>query len=364
MPGIPVNGNAGAIVAPGFSQVNEGLQSMAEMTSAAINDLPDSAFAYIEPGGQRDPSGKTTPRSKRHFPVHDEAHTRNALSRAPQSPFGKAAMPKILAAARKHGINVSGNERSAFGIAEPDGFPERRFTRFPPEIRSQHDGGPSMIYGYAACYDKLSRKLGGFVEQVNRSAFNSAKADGWPDVVCRYNHDNTALLGTTHARTLRLATDDTGLVYEVQPPNARSDVLEYVQRGDVRHSSFAFRVYPGGDEWGVSEFNYPMRTLLDLQLIDVAPVLDPAYPDATAGARAMNGAVESLSNWVQGDPEEVRSMLTSGRAMEFFKRVSADGGRPKTTVPAQRAKPRPAMTGQQALLALQNNMEDPYADEI
>ena len=58
---------------------------MADLSSAAMNDLPDSAFAYLEPGGMKDPSGRTVPRSKRHFPVHDEAHTRNALSRAPQN---------------------------------------------------------------------------------------------------------------------------------------------------------------------------------------------------------------------------------------------------------------------------------------
>jgi HK97 family phage prohead protease len=79
----------------------------AAMSSASINDLPDSAFAYIEPGGKKDAEGKTTPRSLRHFPVHDEAHARNALARAPQSPFGKQAMPKILAACRKFGIQVS-----------------------------------------------------------------------------------------------------------------------------------------------------------------------------------------------------------------------------------------------------------------
>lgn len=337
---------------------------MAELSTAAINDLPDSAFAYIEPGGTKDPSGKTTPRSKRHFPVHDEAHTRNALARAPDSPFGKPAMPKILAAARKFKINVSGAERAAFGLdIDNSGFPERRFVKFPPEIRTQGDGGPTLIYGYAACFNKLSRKLGGFVEQVERSAFNTSKSENWPDVVCRYNHKDDWLLGTTHARTLRLALDETGLVYEVQPPNSRSDVLEYVQRGDVRHSSFAFRVYPGGDEWGLSEFNYPMRTLLDIQLVDVAPVLDPAYPDATSHARAMNGAVESLAMWVQGEPEEVRSMLAAGRGMEFFKRPSADGGKPRPPVQAQRPKPRPAMTGAQALLALQANMEDPWAGE-
>src|SRR5258707_14907709 len=80
----------------------------AAMTSASINDLPDSAFAYIQPGGTKDAEGKTVPRSLRHFPVHDADHVRNALARAPQSPFGDQAMPKIRAAAAKLGIKVSG----------------------------------------------------------------------------------------------------------------------------------------------------------------------------------------------------------------------------------------------------------------
>ena len=328
-----------------------------------INNLPDSAFAFVEGGGTRDPGGKTVPRTKRHFPLHDEAAVRRSLTQAPQSPFGKAAMPKIMAAARKHGVKVGGDQRAAFGLYEPDGFPERRFTKFPPEVRKRTDGLPATIYGYAAAFGKLSRKLGGFVEQVDTLAFNESKTAGFPDVVCRYNHKDDQLLGTTYARTLKLAIDETGLAYEVEPPNARADVLEYVSRGDVRHSSFAFRVYPGGDEWGLSEFNYPMRTLLSVQLVDVAPVLDPAYPDATAGARAMNGAVESLANWVQGEIEEVRSRVNDGRVLEFFKRVSADGGKPKDQQQRVKPAPKPAMTGAQALLSLQANMEDPWADE-
>lgn len=78
----------------------------AEMSTAEINDLPDDEFAYIEPGGEKDADGKTTPRSLRHFPINDAAHVRNALARAPQSPFGEKAMPKILAAAKKFGIDV------------------------------------------------------------------------------------------------------------------------------------------------------------------------------------------------------------------------------------------------------------------
>jgi hypothetical protein len=78
---------------------------MAEMDTAAINDLPDSAFAYIEPGGTV-VDGKTEPRSLRHFPIHDAAHVRNALARAMQSPFGPKAMPAIRAAAKKFGIEM------------------------------------------------------------------------------------------------------------------------------------------------------------------------------------------------------------------------------------------------------------------
>lgn len=333
---------------------------MSTLSTEAINSLPDSSFAYIEPGGSKDASGKTVPRSKRHFPIHDDAHIRNALARASQSPFGKEAMPKILAAARKAGIEVTGAQRSAVSdalVPDPDSFPERRFTRFPLETRSVGDVG--HIYGYAACFGKLSRRLGGFVEQVNRSAFNTSKAENWPDVVCRYNHHNDMLLGTTYARTLSLSVDETGLGYDVEPPQARSDILEYVKRGDVRHSSFAFRVYPGGDEWGVSEFNYPMRTLIDVQLIDVAPVLDPAYPDATSHARSLNGAVESLANWVQADPEEVRARLADGRGMEFFKR-SDNRGPAKPDAP--RPAPKPVLTGAQALMSLMAPPPDDLED--
>lgn len=82
----------------------------AKWSTAYVNSLPDSSFAYIEPGGKKDDQGKTTPRSLRHFPYKDKQgnvdlpHLRNALSRAPQSPFGPKAMPKLKAAAKRAGV--------------------------------------------------------------------------------------------------------------------------------------------------------------------------------------------------------------------------------------------------------------------
>lgn len=85
----------------------------AEESTKTQNDLPDSAFAYVEPGGDKDDDGNTTPRSLRHFPVHDKAHAQNALARAPQSEFGDKAMPKIVAAAKKFGIDTGDNVAKA-----------------------------------------------------------------------------------------------------------------------------------------------------------------------------------------------------------------------------------------------------------
>lgn len=42
-------------------------------TAKSINDLPDSSFAYIEPGGSKDAVGKTIPRALRHLPFKTEA---------------------------------------------------------------------------------------------------------------------------------------------------------------------------------------------------------------------------------------------------------------------------------------------------
>lgn len=60
-------------------------------TRRYINDLPDSAFLYIESGGKKDEEGKTVPRSLRHFPYKDGngkidlPHLRNAIARIPQA---------------------------------------------------------------------------------------------------------------------------------------------------------------------------------------------------------------------------------------------------------------------------------------
>jgi hypothetical protein len=83
-------------------------------TTAYMNNLPDSAFLYVEPG-EKDKEGKTVPRSKRHFPYKDASgkvdlpHLRNALARIPQSNVSAEAKAKAIARARKLLGSAGGN---------------------------------------------------------------------------------------------------------------------------------------------------------------------------------------------------------------------------------------------------------------
>lgn len=203
---------------------------------------------------------------------------------------------------------------------------ERRFTKVPVELRATNDR--KMIGGYASVFNRQSSNLGGFVEVVDPAAFNASRGDGWPDVIARYNHDDNMLLGSTGGGTLRLSIDGTGLDYEVEPPKARADILELVQRGDVRKSSFAFRTIE--DDWGTTDQGFPMRTLLKVRLVDVAPVNTPAYPDSSAGLR-------SLAKHVGAELEEVRSMAERDELRRFFRRSDGPGpAKKKTFGPAAR----------------------------
>jgi HK97 family phage prohead protease len=76
----------------------------AEWSAAAVNNLPDSAFAVVLSGGEKDEDGKTVPRSLRKLPHHgpsgavDLPHLRNALARLPQADLPAEAAGR----ARRH----------------------------------------------------------------------------------------------------------------------------------------------------------------------------------------------------------------------------------------------------------------------
>ena len=103
-------------------------KDMAEWTTKFINNLPDSSFAYIVPGGEKDSDGKTKPRSLRKLPYKNEEgkidlpHLRNALARLSQTKDipeeKKAAIKKKL---KKELEKVSNGEKRSKEIKNAEG---------------------------------------------------------------------------------------------------------------------------------------------------------------------------------------------------------------------------------------------------
>lgn len=218
---------------------------------------------------------------------------------------------------------------------------ERRFTAVRVEVRTAADS--HTIGGYAARFNAPSQNLGGFREFIAPGAFNRAASRNWPGagtgVVARYNHDDMYLLGNTDSGTLRLSVDEEGLRYDVDVPQARADVFELVERGDVRSSSFAF--ITDDDDWTTDDSGFPVRTLRQVQLIDVAPVNTPAYLDTSVGLR-------SLASKFDAPLEEVRKLAESNELVRFFKR--SDSVDPE----AKKAADEAARSAEAALMRVKN----------
>jgi hypothetical protein len=73
---------------------------MPELTTKARDKLRSTQFAYVDSDGGE------------HLPIHDESHIRNAMARFNQTEFEtvaakERARKKVVAAAKRHGIEVS-----------------------------------------------------------------------------------------------------------------------------------------------------------------------------------------------------------------------------------------------------------------
>ena len=165
---------------------------------------------------------------------------------------------------------------------------ERRSLPLTVQVETRGDGPDAklVIRGYGATYKTRSVDLGGFTEEILPGAFDQVLADERLDVVGLFNHDQNMVLGRTRSGTMRLATDDAGLSYEINPPATRMDVVDLIRRGDVYGSSFAFTTDPDNEDWTTDKDGKHVRYIRAVTgLFDTGPVLTPAY-DATTTAVA------------------------------------------------------------------------------
>lgn len=151
----------------------------------------------------------------------------------------------------------------------------------------------NIIEGYAVKFGTQSRDLGGFIETVNRDAFDGVDLS---DVRMFIQHDSSKLLARTASGTLELNIDDVGLHFRAHLPNTTlgNDAFEMIKRGDLNQCSFGFTVRE--DSWTKS--NDIMYRSIDKvgQLFEISLVAIPAYDDTdvTVASRSLENIKNDL----------------------------------------------------------------------
>jgi HK97 family phage prohead protease len=272
------------------------LETRADMSAADINDLSDDQFAYIEPGGTKDDSGKTTPRSLRHFPIHDKAHADNAAVRIAQgAKFGAEALPKVKAAQKKFGSDTESKAAARPGLElmrRRRGSMIRKAERrgLLLEMRTKPDGTGGTTFefeGYGATFDSPFEMWDpwgdAYTEVVRQGAFSRTLAAA-PDVPFLIGHNDAGIpLARTKNGSMQLSQDTHGLHVKAAMDGGRSDVRNLasaVERGDLDEMSIGFVTM--GHEWSP---DWETRAMTDLELHrgDVSAVALAANP-GTAGS--------------------------------------------------------------------------------
>ena len=149
------------------------------------------------------------------------------------------------------------------------------------------------VEGYAVVFNSQSEDLG-FYETINPAAITEEVLKR-SDVFCLFNHDQDKVLARSKYGTgsLQLQLDEQGLKYTFTAPNTDlgDELLEYLRRGDIDSSSFAFTVSTdeGSEVWTTGTDGRQYREILKIDsLHDVSPVWTPAYSSTSVSQRTLD----------------------------------------------------------------------------
>lgn len=199
-------------------------------------------------------------------------------------------------------------------------FERRNFPITDMEVRSE-EGQPTVLRGYAAVFEKLSVPLWGFREKIQKGAFAESLSKN--NIKALWNHNSDFPLGSTEGGTLRLEEDERGLLFELELPDNSwgRDAGIAIQRKDADGVSFGFTVKK--DSWDNSNPDDTIRTLEDVDLIEISPTPFPAYPSTNVSARSIvesDDFKDTLRSVVKEVMEESREDQKPTHSIESMRR--------------------------------------------
>lgn len=181
------------------------------------------------------------------------------------------------------------------------------------ELREAGDG--FTLEGYAAVFDSPTRIdswEGTFDEVLSRGAFTKTIRERRP--VLQFDHGRDVATGSVPIGAIEeLAEDDRGLFVRARlHDNGRVEpIRQAIASGAIDGMSFRFRVIR--EEWDDSR-DVPMRTIREVELYELGPVVFPAYEATTVGVRSLLAGLE----------EDERAVLVAQLAAEVAPHVRSD----------------------------------------
>lgn len=187
---------------------------------------------------------------------------------------------------------------------------ERRNYAFPVTVTGEED--KRSVEGYALLFDTPSDGLS-FTEIIERNALDGVIAKS--NVFALLNHDSErGILARSKngEGTLTLTVDDKGLKYRFEAPHTAlgDELLEYLRRGEISESSFAFTV--AKETWDYRDDGSWKRTIHQIdRLFDVSPVFDAAYSATSVCLRGKEQAEAELKAQETRQSETLESYYTT-----------------------------------------------------
>lgn len=146
------------------------------------------------------------------------------------------------------------------------------------------------VEGYAVVFESESENIG-WREVIHRGAITEETIKN-SDVFAKFNHDSNKILARSKYGngSLLIEVDDNGVRYMFESPKTAlgDELLEYLHRGDITSSSFAFSIDctdSSAERWYKKD-GVIYRDIYKIdKLYDVSPVFNPAYESTSCNAR-------------------------------------------------------------------------------
>lgn len=160
------------------------------------------------------------------------------------------------------------------------------------------------LEGYAAVFDSPTRIAnayeGDFMEKIVKGAFARAVRQQ-PGPVVQFDHGQHPLLGSIPIAALTsMREDDKGLYVSARIHDnwLTEPVRDAIKSKAISGMSFRFRPAPGGEEWNATRDE---RTLTDVDVFELGPVVFPAYEGTAVSVRSQKLAAALQDEEIRHD---------------------------------------------------------------